>query len=57
MFFKSVPKYFDHKCNKGFHIHFYTTKSLDCVGSYLEPKDCGTDFMSGEEQAQFLDWF
>jgi hypothetical protein len=46
VFLKSVH----HKCNKGFHVHFCTAKNLDCVGSYLEPKEYGTDFTSGEDR-------
>jgi hypothetical protein len=41
VFLKSVPKFFDHKCNKDFHVHFYTAKNVNCVESYLEQKILG----------------
>jgi len=43
--FEKHAQIFDHKCNKGFHVHFYTAKNLDCVESYLEPKDYVADFV------------
>jgi hypothetical protein len=36
---------------------FNTADNLDYVGPYSEPKYYGTDFMSGDERAQFLELY
>jgi hypothetical protein len=36
---------------------FNTADNLKYVGPYPEPKYCGADFMSGDERAQFLEWY
>jgi hypothetical protein len=53
-----MPKSFDLTCKKGYYPHFFnTTKNLEYVGPYPDPKYYGVDYMSGEERAQFSDWY
>jgi hypothetical protein len=57
MSLKSMPKSFDLTCKKGYYPHFFNTaENLDYVGSYPEPEYYGANYMSGDEQAQFMDW-
>jgi hypothetical protein len=37
--------------------HFNTADNLDYVGPYPEPKYYGADFILGDEQAPFLEWY
>ena len=58
MSLKSMPKSFDLTCKKGYYPHFFNTaKNLEYVGPYPEPKFYGADYMSGDERAQFLEWY
>jgi hypothetical protein len=53
-----MPKSFDLTCKKGYYPHFLNTaEKLDYVGSYPEPEYYGADYMSGNERAQFLEWY
>ena len=55
---KSMPKSFDLTCKKGNYLHFSNTaQNLDYSGPYPEPKFYGADYMSGDERAQFLEWY
>ena len=55
MSLKNMPKSFDLTCKKGYYPHFFNTaENLDYVGAYPEPKFYGADYMSSDEQAQFL---
>jgi len=36
---------------------FNTAENLDYVGPYPEPRFYGADYMSGDERAQFLEWY
>jgi hypothetical protein len=58
MILKSMPKSFDLTCKNGYFPHFLnTTKNLEYVGPYLEPKFYGADYMSSDERAQFFEWY
>ena len=58
MSLKSKPKSFDLTCKKGYYPHFFnTTKNLEYVGPYPEPKFYGAEYMSGDERAQFLECY
>ena len=53
-----MPKSFDLTCKKGYFPHFFNTaKNLKYVGLYPETKLYGADYMSGDERAQFLEWY
>ena len=46
-----MPESFHRTCKKGYYPHFYNTfNNLDYVGPFPEP-------MSGDERAQFLEWY
>jgi len=58
MSLKSMPKTFDLTRKKEYYPHFFNTaKNLDYVGPYPEPVFYGTDYISGNERAQFLEWY
>jgi hypothetical protein len=58
MSLKSMPKSFHFTCKKGYYPHFFITgNNLEYMGPYPEPKFCGADYMSGDERAQFLEWY
>jgi len=58
MCLKSMNKSFDLTCLKGYYPHFFNTvNNLKYVGPYPEPKFYGADYMSGDERAQFLEWY
>ena len=58
MSLKSMPKSFDLTCKNVYHSQFFNTAiNLDYVGSLLEPKFYGADFMSGDERTQFSAWY
>ena len=58
MSLKSMPKSFDFTCKKGYYPHFFNTaNNLEYVGPYPEPKFYGAEYMSGDERAQFLEWY
>jgi len=58
MSLKSMNKSFYLTCKKGYYTRFFkTANNLDYVGRYPEPKFCGADYMSGYEQAQYLEWY
>jgi hypothetical protein len=53
-----MPKSFDLICKKGYYPHFFNTaENLDYVGPYPEPKCYEANYMSGDEQAQFLETY
>jgi hypothetical protein len=53
-----MPKSFELTSKKGYYPRFFNTAdNLDYVGPYPEPKYYGADFMSGDERAQFLEWY
>jgi hypothetical protein len=57
MSLKSMPKLFDLTCKKRYYPQFFNTaENLDYVGHNPEPEYYWADYMSGDEQAQFLDW-
>jgi len=58
MSFKSMPKSLDLTCKKQYYSHFFNmANNLIYVGRYPEPKFYGADYMSGDERAQFLEWY
>ena len=58
MSLKSMPKYFDITCKKGYYPHFVNTaENWDYVGAYPAPKFYGTYYMSSDERTQFLEWY
>lgn len=53
-----MPKSFDIYAGRGITPHvFNTAYNLDYVGPYPVPKCYGVDYISGHEQAQFLEWY
>lgn len=51
-----MPKSFDPACKKRYDPHFFNTaNNLDYVCPYPEPKYYGADYMSGDEEAQYLE--
>ena len=53
-----MHKSFDLTCKKGYDPHvFNTAENLDYVGPYPEPKFYAADYMSGDERAQFFEWY
>jgi len=58
MSLKSMHKSFDLACKKWYYPHFLNmANNLDYVGRYPEPKFYGADYLSGDERAQFLEWY
>jgi hypothetical protein len=58
MSLKIMPKAFHLTCKKGHYPHFFNTdKNLDNNGPYTEPEYYGAAFISGDERAQFLEWY
>jgi len=55
---KTMPKIFDLTRKKGYYPHiFNTTNNLEYVSPYPEPKYYVAHYMSGDDRAQFLEWY
>jgi hypothetical protein len=51
-----MPKSFDLTCKKGI-LNFSTRRTIWTVVPYPEPKFGGGYYMSGDERAQYLEWY
>jgi hypothetical protein len=58
MSLKGMPKSFYLTCKEDNYTHFFNTaKNLVYEGQYPETEYYGEDFMSGDERAQFSEWY
>jgi hypothetical protein len=57
-FANEFQKTFDLTCKKRYYTHFFNmANNSDYVCPHPETKYYGAHFMSGDERAQFLDWY